>query len=181
MDDPWTRDGGVRADVVQVAPDVSGIVTEVPVRDNQRVPGAISCFASTTTATGWPLAQADAAVATGGRPGPGQPRRRALPSPGRHRDLPGPTRAGPIAADQAIAAVQQTQADRDLAQLNLDRTEVRAPVNGIVTNLDLQVGDYVAAGRAVIAVVDADSFHVDGYFEETKLARIQPATAPPST
>ena len=77
-------------------------------------------------------------------------------------------------ADQAIAAVQQTQADRDLAQLNLDRTEVRAPVNGIVTNLDLQVGDYVAAGRAVIAVVDTDSFHVDGYFEETKLARIRP-------
>ena len=76
-------------------------------------------------------------------------------------------------AEQAAAAVQQAQADRDLAQLNLDRTEIKAPVNGIVTNLDLQVGDYVAAGHPVIAVVDTDTFHVDGYFEETKLDRIR--------
>src|SRR5262249_29860340 len=78
------------------------------------------------------------------------------------------------AADQALAALQQAAADRGPAALNLARAEVRSPVNGIVTNLDLQVGDYVAAGRPVVAVVDTDSFHVDGYFEETKLARIKP-------
>ena len=63
-----------------------------------------------------------------------------------------------------MAEVQRAQADRELAQLNLDRTEVRAPVNGIVTNLALPAGDYGTAGRPVIAVVDTDSFHVDGDF-----------------
>ena len=65
--------------------------------------------------------------------------------------------------------------DESLVELETDKVvlEVPAPVNGIVTNLDLQVGDYVAAGHPVIAVVDTDTFHVDGYFEETKLDRIR--------
>jgi multidrug resistance efflux pump len=175
LEAPWTRDGRVRADVVQVAPDVSGIVTEVAVRDNQRVAKGDLLFRIDRERYRLALAQAEAAVGNR-QAGLAQANRDAERY--RRLDVTAISQAqreqAQSIADQAIAAVQQTQADRDLAQLNLDRTEVRAPVNGIVTNLDLQVGDYVAAGRAVIAVVDADSFHVDGYFEETKLARIRP-------
>ncbi|HEX7790301.1 MAG TPA: HlyD family efflux transporter periplasmic adaptor subunit, partial [Afipia sp.] len=73
---------------------------------------------------------------------------------------------------QAKAAYDQAVADRAVAQLNLDRSEVRASVNGTITNMDLRPGAYVAAGRGVMALVDSDTLRVEGYFEETKLPRI---------
>mgnify|MGYP000632657170 CR=1 FL=1 len=60
-----------------------------------------------------------------------------------------------------------------VARLNLARTVVRAPVNGYVTNLLVDRGDYATAGRAMVAIVDSDSFYVAGYFEETKLRHIR--------
>src|SRR6201999_279555 len=66
----------------------------------------------------------------------------------------------------------QAVADRDLAKLNLVRSEVRASVNGLITNMDLQPGVYVSVGRGVTALIDEDTLHVEGYFEETKLPRI---------
>src|SRR5262249_30121820 len=65
------------------------------------------------------------------------------------------------------------EVERDLAQLNLRRTTIRAAVNGIITNLELQPGDYASAGHQVLAVIDTDAVYVDGYFEETKLPLIQ--------
>jgi multidrug resistance efflux pump len=73
---------------------------------------------------------------------------------------------------EAQAAYDQAVADRNLAQLNLDRSEVRAPVNGTISNMDLRPGTYVTAGKGVMALVDTDTLHVEGYFEETKLPRI---------
>ena len=58
------------------------------------------------------------------------------------------------------------------AQLNLQRTEVRAPVDGYITNLLVRVGDYASAGAPRLALIDSRSFWVDGYFEETKLPHL---------
>jgi RND family efflux transporter MFP subunit len=77
------------------------------------------------------------------------------------------------AVQQAFAAHQQALADRDVAKLNLTRSEVRASVNGIISNLELQPGDYVSTGKSVMALINTDSLHVEGYFEETKLPRIR--------
>lgn len=74
---------------------------------------------------------------------------------------------------QAKAAYDQAVADRAVAQLNLDRSVVHASVNGTISNMDLRPGTYVTAGKGVMALVDSDTLHVDGYFEETKLPRIQ--------
>src|SRR6202007_811180 len=65
-------------------------------------------------------------------------------------------------------------AQRQVAQteINLKRTQVRSPVNGPVTNLLMRVGDYAHAGATNISVIDADSYWIDGYFEETKMANI---------
>src|SRR5262249_27666947 len=76
-------------------------------------------------------------------------------------------------AVEAQAAYQQALASRDVAALNLARSAVRASVNGFVTNFDMRPGDYVDAGKPLFALIDSDSFHVDGYFEETKLPRIK--------
>ena len=62
---------------------------------------------------------------------------------------------------------------RDTARLNLERTTIRATVNGIVTNVELQPGDYATAGHQVLALVDTDAIYIDGYFEETKLPQIR--------
>jgi multidrug resistance efflux pump len=73
---------------------------------------------------------------------------------------------------QAKAAVDSAQEQVRQAEINLKRTEVRSPVNGIVTNLLLREGDYAHQGAANISIIDTDSYWVDGYFEETKLARL---------
>jgi multidrug resistance efflux pump len=75
-------------------------------------------------------------------------------------------------AAAADAQYQQMVANQDKAKVNLERTQIRSPVNGWVTNLLTQLGDYATAGRSVISIVDADSFWVDAYFEETQLASI---------
>ena len=80
---------------------------------------------------------------------------------------------------EAKAAYEQAMADRDLAKLNLARSEVRASVNGRITNMDLRPGAYVSVGKGVMALIDSATLRVEGYFEETKLPRIHvgdPAT-----
>src|SRR4029453_4971957 len=79
-----------------------------------------------------------------------------------------------VVAAQATAKANfnQAVADRALANLNLERSEVRASVSGIVTNNELRPGVYLAPGKGVMALLDTDTLHVQGYFEETKLQRI---------
>ena len=173
MDAPWTRDGHVRADVVQVAPDVSGFVTDVLVHDNQRVQRGDVIFRIDRARFELALRQADAIVAG---------RRASLVQTNadlnRYRALTdlatSQQKQEQVLATQqeAQASYDQAVADRGVAQLNLDRSEVHASVNGIITNMDLRPGAYVTAGHGVMALVDTDTLRVEGYFEETKLPRI---------
>src|SRR6516165_1453647 len=73
----------------------------------------------------------------------------------------------------AEASLAQAKAQREQAKVNLRRTQIRSPVNGWVTNLLTQLGDYAIVGQNLISLVDGDSFWVDGYFEETNLEPIQ--------
>ena len=75
-------------------------------------------------------------------------------------------------AQEAKATYDKAVADRDVAKLNLARSEVRASVNGQIANMRLRPGDYATVGRGVMALIDEDTLHVEGYFEETKLPRI---------
>ena len=175
MEEPWTRDGRVRAEVVGIAPDVSGLVDEVLVRDNQPVRRGDVLFRIDRDRFALALQQAEAVLSS---------RHASLLQA--QRDQQRYTRLDQSAVsiqrqEQAVtdaqvaeAAWHQAMADRNVAQLNLERSEVKAPVNGFVTNLELRPGDYLSAGKAALALVDSDSFHVAGYFEETKLPRIRP-------
>jgi multidrug resistance efflux pump len=75
-------------------------------------------------------------------------------------------------AVQAKAALDAAQQQLAQAEMNLQRTKVRSPVNGYVTNLLMRVGDFAHVGTSNISIIDADSFWIDGYFEETKMAGI---------
>jgi multidrug resistance efflux pump len=185
--EPWTRDGRVRADVAQVSADVSGLVTAVDVIDNTPVRKGQRLFALDQPRFALALQQADAALRA--QTAAVQVQTAALAQArredARNRKLgdltPGETvEQGTAKIAQLEATVAQMQAAvaqaavaRDTARLNLTRTAVYAPIDGTVANASLRPGDYLTAGRAAIAVVDASTLHVDGYFEETKLARIR--------
>ncbi|ALR19465.1 efflux RND transporter periplasmic adaptor subunit [Sphingobium baderi] len=169
---PWTRDGRVRADVVRVTPDIGGLVTSVAVRDNQRVQEGDLLFVIDRPRYELALRQAVARVESA-QATLGQARREA------RRDMALGDLVAAEAHEQNVARVATAQAAlaeaitaRDGAALDLKRTQVRASVNGVVTNLDLHQGDYVAAGKQAMALVDRDSLRVEGYFEETKLPLI---------
>ena len=169
---PWTRDGRVRADVIQVAPDVSGLVEQVAVRDNQAVRKGDVLFTIDRARHQLALAQAEATV-QGLRVQIEQARRENRRNVTLGDLVPAELREqGSTKVDQLRASLAQASAALDTARLNLVRTEVRAPVDGWVTNLDLRPGAYATAGRPVFALVDRQSLHVQGYFEETKLGRI---------
>lgn len=170
---PWTRDGRVRADVVQIAPDVSGPVNSVAVHDNQWVNrgdvlysidphwlnlAVISAQADVEAKRHEMLMRQDAAR-----------RRSQIKGVISREDL----QQTDSAANIAEANYHGAQAALELAQLNLSHATVRAPVAGYVTHLRLRPGDYATAGETKVAIIDAHSFWAVGYFEETKLRHIR--------
>jgi RND family efflux transporter MFP subunit len=173
MLEPWTRDGRVRADVVTVAADVSGLVSDVFVHDNEKVTKGQPLFRIDQRRFQYALEQAKASVDS-----------RQVNLDQAKRDLTRSKSLTTVAitvqqveqsqqtADVAQANLDDAKASLDVAKLNLERSTVLAPVNGIVTNFDLLPGRYVNAGAPVFALIDSDSFRVEGYFEETKLRRI---------
>lgn len=175
MISPWTRDGRVRAETVTLAPEVSGPIVELRVADNQVVRKGDVLFVVDPRNYRNAVAQAKANL-----DGQIQSLRIArLKAEGRAKlsdlAISQEERATfQSTADVSAAAVEAARAQLDLANLNLDRTTIRAPVNGFVTNLRLRLGNYVTAGQPALAIVDSDSYWVAGYFEETQLAAIHP-------
>lgn len=174
MDEPWTRDGRVRADVVNVAPDVSGAVVAMPVKDNQFVRKGDLVMEIDPSHYEIAVQQAQATVDE--RKTELQMRR---DDAARRADMDSEVVSkenrdnAAHAAAGAAAQLEQAQAALAAAKLNLQRTRVVAPVDGYVTNLNTYRGDYAVAGSARLAIVDSDSFWVYGYFEETKLPHVQ--------
>jgi len=174
LEAPWTRDGRVRADVVAVAPDVSGLVTEVLVKDNQDVKKGDPLLRVDPERYALALRQAEAMV-EGKKAAVAQ-----LDADARRYASLSAVAASEqkkeeslSAALQARAELERAIADRDLAKLNLERSTIHASVNGRVTNMTLRPGAYVTVGKGVLALIDSDTLRVEGYFEETKLDRIR--------
>ncbi|WP_434654543.1 efflux RND transporter periplasmic adaptor subunit [Chromobacterium violaceum] len=172
-DAPWTRDGHIAADVVQVAPDVSGLITEVKVSDNQLVKKGQVLFVVDRAHYELALRQAEAALAAQ-RATLAQARREAA----RNRSLTDLVAAeareeGDAKVQLGEATLAAAEAAVGLARLNLERTTVKSPVDGYLSDRTPRAGDYAASGRAVLSIVDSHSFHVDGYFEETKLGGVE--------
>lgn len=173
IDAPWTRDGALAADVVTIAPDVSGLVSEVEVHDTQHVRKGTVLFVIDQQRFIFALAQAQASVASSQASAEEAEReaRRQLALNNISVSKQNQQKAV-AAAQEAKDSYEQAVANRDAAKLNLERSVVKATVDGILTNFHLRPGDYVSTGQSVAALVDTDSFYAVGYFEETKLPRI---------
>jgi multidrug resistance efflux pump len=169
---PWTRDGRVQAEVVDIAPEIPGTVVAVPVRDNQYVHKGDVLFALDPVRFRIAIAEAQASVdrAT-------HQLRLDQSDANRRTGLTGIVSAEEqeqyaITAAVARAELDAAHAALDRANLNMARSVLRSPVNGYVTNLRLRVGDYATVGQPRVAVIDADSFWIYGYFEETQIQGI---------
>jgi multidrug resistance efflux pump len=176
---PWTRDARVRADVVTVAPDISGWVDDIRVRDNQFVHKGDVLFVIDQERFRLALADAEATLAA--RHAQylmlrEQYERRSKLTPGYSVTVETLDNAR-RQSETADANYQQAIASRDTAALNLKRTEVRASVNGFITNLNLAKGTYASQGKPVMALIDSDSYRVGAYFEETKIRHIRPGAS----
>ena len=174
---PWTRDGRVRAEVVQIAPDISGPVSSVAVRDNQWVNRGDVLYAIDPHWLKLSVLSAQADV---------EAKRHELlmrqDAARRRAQIKGMISSEDIqqtssAASVAAANYQGALAALELAQLNLSHAVVRSPVAGYVTHLRLRPGNYATAGETKVAIIDAQSFWVVGYFEETKLRHIHVGNA----
>jgi RND family efflux transporter MFP subunit len=174
MGGPWTRDSTVRTSVVTMAPEVAGRIVELRVADNQFVHKGDLLLVIDPTNFKIALQLADAAVdqaqATAQNAQREAERRRKLDDLSVSVEQKQDFNANAVATQ---AQYQQAVANRDQAKVNLERTQIRSPVNGWVTNLLAQLGDYATVGQNEISIVDADSFWVDAYFEETQLASMQ--------
>jgi multidrug resistance efflux pump len=177
MYEPWTRDARVRSIIVNLAPDVSGLISRLNVVDNQAVKKGDVLFVVERDRFLAAQAQAQALVEN----------KRAslkLAQDNAKRDEevfkvdPGAISQANVEARRAAALVAAAEVDQAVAALttaniNVARTEVRSPVNGYVTNLTASVGDYANTGTAVLALIDSDAFYVYAYFMETKLPAVR--------
>jgi multidrug resistance efflux pump len=173
MGAPWTRDGTVRVYVVTMAPEVAGRIVKFPVADNQFVHKGDLLMVIDPRDYRIAVSRAEAAV----KQAEANARNAEIQSQRRQKlnQLAVTIEEQQTYATAAVAAqaqYQQTLANLDQARVNLERTQVRSPVNGWVTHLLAQLGDYANIGQNIISLVDADSFWVDGYFEEINLGSI---------
>ncbi|ENO3041278.1 p-hydroxybenzoic acid efflux pump subunit AaeA [Enterobacter ludwigii] len=172
---PWTRDARFSADVVAIAPDVAGLITAVNVHDNQLVKKDQVLFTIDQPRYQKALEEAEADVAYY-QALASEKRREA----GRRNQL-GVQAMSREEIDQSNNVLQtvlhqlaKAQATRDLARLDLERTVIRAPADGWITNLNVYTGEFITRGSTAVALVKQNSFYVLAYMEETKLEGVRP-------
>lgn len=172
---PWTRDAQVRANVVGIAPRVSGPIVRVAVRDNQEVKTGELLFEIDPTDF-----KAQVEIATGQVLNAEANLKQRQQDLDRQTDLFNKhvTAAQDFQnAQDAFSAAQaqstSAKANLELAKLNLGYTRVLAPVDGYMTNVNTSEGTYVTAGKQLMALVDTGSFWIAAYFKETQLPHIQ--------
>ena len=178
MGAPWTRDGTVRAYVVKIAPEVAGEIVKLPIVDNQFVHKGDLLMLIDPRNYSIAVRQAEATVeqtrATSVNANAEMARRLKL------SDIAVTMEERQTYVSQAATAeanYQSALANLEQARINFKRTEVRSPVNGYVTNLTAQLGDYANVGDLQLSVVNSNSYWVDAYFEETALGRIREGDA----
>jgi len=172
---PWTRDAKFAADVVAISPDVTGLITDVKVYDNQFVKQGQTLFEIDRPRFQEALNEAQANVDYY-QSVVNEKRREAA-----RRNQLGSVALSKEAVEQANNTLQtseqqlaQATAARDLAQIDLNRTDVKAPADGWVTNLNVYGGEFINRGSVAVALVKAQTFYVLAYMEETKLHGVRP-------
>jgi multidrug resistance efflux pump len=172
--DPWTRDGQVRANVVGIAPRVPGPIIRIAVIDNQQVKRGDLLFeidpADYRAAVEQAKAQVLAAEATLTQRQQELDRQSELfqKKVNALKDY----QDAQDSCDTAKANLAAAKANLLTSELRLSYTKIYATVNGEVTNLNVSEGAYASTGEQILALVDRDSYWIAAYFKETQLRHI---------
>ncbi|MHC6529992.1 efflux RND transporter periplasmic adaptor subunit [Vibrio proteolyticus] len=180
FNNPWTRDGQVRANVIKVAPRVSGPIADVAVADNQPVKAGDLLFVIDPETYQVALSQAQVSLEKAIVSSRGKKieydRLKDIRAKDRgavsHKDLI----RREIAYEESLLQIKAAEEQLKSAKLNLSYTKVYASVDGFVSNLDIRTGTQAVANQPLLALIDSSSFWVFGFFRENQLANIHPGS-----
>ena len=176
FNNPWTRNGQVRSQVIQVAPRVSGAVINIAVVDNQKVKIGDLLFEVDPSEYKITLAQAKAdlkreqANVRGTKIEYDRVRKIAAKNKGAvsQKDL----NRNRVNYQKSLAKIDSVKERINAAKLDITFTKVHATVDGYVSNINFQVGSQAVANQPILALVDMNSFWVFGYFRESMIGEI---------
>ncbi|MEF1310724.1 HlyD family secretion protein [Vibrio mytili] len=177
FNNPWTRDGQVRANVIKVAPRVSGPIVNVAIQDNQEVNAGDLLFEIDPTTYEVALSQAEVGLERAKVNARGKQieyeRLKDIRTKDRgavsHKDLI----RREIAYEESLLQIKSAEEQLKSAKLNLGFTKVYATVDGFVSNLDIRNGTQAVANQPLLALIDKNSFWVFGFFRENQLTQIK--------
>lgn len=180
FNNPWTRDGQVRANIIKVAPRVSGPIVNVAINDNQRVQKGDLLFEIDPETYQVALAQAEVALEQSIISSKGKKIeydrlldiRKKDKGAVSHKDLI----RREIAYQESLLKIKSSEEKLKSAKLNLRYTRVVASVDGLVSNLDIRTGTQAVANQPLLALIDENSFWVFGFFRENQLPQIKPGS-----
>lgn len=173
MQSPWTRDGKVRAELVNITPQVSGRIVHLDVEDNQFVTKGTRLFTLDDEPYRIAILNAEAQLAK-----TQSDLVKAQHEAKRRQNLPHNVISAEdldvanLTVKTMDATMKAAKAELDRARWDLSQTEVYAPADGWINNLETRIGNYATSGSPLFVLVDSHSFYVMGYFEETKLRHI---------
>jgi multidrug resistance efflux pump len=177
LTNPWTRDGQVHAQVIQIAPRISGPIVNLPIVDNQEVKAGDLLFDIDPRTFQAAVDEADAelkqaqAKADDAKDDADRARKIRKKDKGAMSEQQLERKEND--QRQAEAAVLGANAQLEQAQLNLEFTKVRAPVDGYVTNLNLRLGSQAVANQPALALIDINSYWIHGYFREDRIEGVK--------
>lgn len=177
IDNPWTRDGQVRTQVIQVTPRVNGMVTNIHVVDNQKVKRGDLLFEIDPSQYQVKLNQAEARLQRTLEAAKGTKIEYERVKNIYAKDKGAVSQKDLVRNEtnyfKSLADIDSSTEAVNTAKLNLSYTKVYAEVDGYVSNINFQIGSQASANKAILALVDENSYWVFGFFREDAIPHVK--------
>jgi len=177
IDNPWTRDGQVRTQVIQVTPRVNGMVIKIHVVDNQQVKTGDLLFEIDPSQYQVTLKQAEARLQRTRESAKGTKIEYDRVKGIYDKDKGAVSQKDLVRNEtnyyKSLASIDSAEETVNTSKLNLSYTKVFAEVDGYVSNINFQIGSQATANQAILALVDENSYWVFGYFREGAIPEIE--------
>ncbi len=177
IDNPWTRDGQVRTQVIQVTPRVNGMVTKIHVVDNQKVKTGDLLFEIDPSQYQVKLNQAEARLQRTLEAAKGTKIEYERVKNIYAKDKGAVSQKDLVRNEtnyyKSLADIDSSEEAVNTAKLNLSYTKVYAEVDGYVSNINFQIGSQASANKPILALVDVNSYWVFGFFREDAIPEVK--------
>jgi len=177
IDNPWTRDGQVRTQVIQVTPRINGMVTKIHVIDNQKVKTGDLLFEIDPSQYQVKLNQAEARLQRTKEAAKGTKIEFERVKNIYDKDKGAVSQKDLVRNEtkyyKSLADIDSSTEAVNTAKLNLSYTKVFAEVDGYVSNINFQIGSQATANKAILALVDENAYWVFGFFREDAIPEVK--------